>query len=253
MPFNLDYVRASRLQPKLHSSECSEINCNHSNCKTVKTTHRTMVKLGNETIRGGSFTKMAQARLSMPTRESKMAGTTVSQALVKKMMKANEAEVELAKMAKERSKNQQVQKLADSIILDHQAANQELEKFSMKQTTSVNNTGQTDSQPSQSSSPIVPQQLCKITEQSCANTLEMTKEMLTSHESQEFDMAFLGQQCMAHTMMIAELKAIQSQGPQDLRPLTETAIAKAESHLKQAKKLAKQIKTQAKKSPRVDS
>ena len=123
----------------------------------------------------------------------------------------------------------------------------------MKQTTSVNNTGQTGSQQSQSSSPIVPQQLCKISEQACANTLEMTKKMLTSHESQEFDMVFLGQQCMAHTMMIAELKAIQSHGPQDLGPLTQTAITKAESHLKQAKKLATQLKTEAKKSPRADS
>jgi len=260
---------------------------------------------------------------------------TVAEALVQKLRKANEAEIELAQMAEEMSDNQEVKQLAATLIQDHRALNEKLERLETTKLSGVNNTGnrlddnrsslenrrqpgvdQTDtldtntnrsanlpvaSTPNQpntsganttinasgentsnrqhdlrtagtpntetdtsqlgevnqqpyerdvrsmrstqadSASQRVPQQLCTIAEQACDNATQMTKEMLRGYEGQDFNMAFLGQQCVAHTMMLAELKAISSEGPEELRSIANEAASKVKSHLDETKRLAKKF------------
>lgn len=182
-------------------------------------------------------------------------GPTVTEAIVKKLQKANDAEIELAKMAEQQSENDDLKKLASMIVKDHQAFNQELKKFSdMNLSSAPNAQGQNNqlgSRPAvasqtqtnlvDSQSPRVPEQLCQVSEQACDNALEMTKEMLGKYKGQDFAMAFLGQQCVAHTMFLAELKAIESVGPQELRPIAQKAGAKVKEHLEKAKQLAEKL------------
>ena len=88
---------------------------------------------------------------------------------------------------------------------------------------------------------MVPGQLIQIMDQACENSLKMTKDMLQKYEGQDFSMAFLAQQCFAHTMLLAELQAIQSHGPEELKSLAAESATKAQSHLDKAKQLAKQL------------
>jgi predicted outer membrane protein len=90
----------------------------------------------------------------------------------------------------------------------------------------------------------VPEELCKILDQTAKNSLEMTKKMLKEHDGQDFQMGFLGQQIIAHTQMIAKLNAVQSEGPSGLEDFTEQALGKSKQHLKQAKELAKKLEDQ---------
>lgn len=160
---------------------------------------------------------------------------TVQDAIVQKLKKANEAEIQLAKLALEKSDNQDVKKLAETLVKDHQECVQKLQ--------------QGIGQPQQQDTPrvagntvaMVPHELCKIAEKACENSLAMTKEMLTQYEGNDFNMAFLGQQCVAHTMMLAELKAIESDGPKELNEFAKEARNKVQEHLEKCKKLAKQI------------
>ncbi len=209
-------------------------------------------------------------------------GVPLKQALVQKLKKANEAEIELAKLAMERSENEQVQQFAKMIVEDHQACNQKLQEMNGQPADShrANNLRQsrvdaannaankegtantprteagvkageqgrqtaTDSGNRQGEgmrgNAMVPGQLVQIMNQACDNSLKMTKEMLQKYEGQDFSMAFLGQQCVAHTMMLAELKAIQSQGPEELKSFAEEAAGKVQKHLEKAKQLAKQL------------
>lgn len=203
-------------------------------------------------------------------------GVPIQQAIVHKLERANEAEIELAKLAIDRSDNQQVQELAKMIMQDHQACNQKLQKMNgqtvdgqgVKATQpggqnanagaavnpprtnpGVNNLGANNpglkadpnNQHAMAGGQIVPGQLIQIMDQACDNSLQMTKEMLQKYEGQDFSMAFLGQQCVAHTMMLAELKAIQSQGPEELKSLAGEAAGKIQSHLEKTKQLAKQL------------
>jgi len=196
---------------------------------------------------------------------------TVKQAIVEKLKKANEAEIELAKLAQQKSDNAEVKQLAKMLIEDHQALNEQLKKYdaSSESDSTTGTTGRateskdsaTDRQnqnrvgvvstvqqdTSESRSAMVPKELCDIAKKACENALAMTKEMLNEYKGQDFSMAFLGQQCVAHTMMLAELQAIQSVGPEELKPFTQTAISKIESHLDKAKQLAKKLEDDSKK------
>ena len=164
-------------------------------------------------------------------------GKSVSQALVGKLTKASQAEIELAQLAKDQSQNSEVQEYADVIIQDCRALNMELEKVSSKNESRASVIANQNDSASRS----VPEQLCKIADLACDNSLAMTKEMFSNYEGQDFDMAFLGQQCMAHTILIAELKAIQDEGPEVMQQLAADAASKAQQHLEKAKQLTAQL------------
>ncbi|WP_442510022.1 DUF4142 domain-containing protein [Novipirellula sp. SH528] len=187
-------------------------------------------------------------------------GPTVKQALVQKLIKENEAEIELAKLAEQKSDNQEVKQLAQTLIREHQAFNQTLQQHAGQQHAGNSPTGQsqanrntppgnqagTQSQLQNDATPrsaanTVPRELCQIGEQACDNALKMTKEMLGNYEGQDFNMAFLGQQTIAHTMMLAELQAIESAGPQELQPIVQQASSKVKRHLEETKQLAKKL------------
>tara|TARA_R110002049_G_scaffold50370_3_gene143140 strand:+ start:186265 stop:187068 length:804 start_codon:yes stop_codon:yes gene_type:complete len=194
-------------------------------------------------------------------------GPTVKEALVQKLQKSNEAEIELAELAMNRTDNEDVKNLAQMLVQDHRQLNETLRRHvgqshdrqtnslgnSHHQSNSANETrsGYTDTRRTNAqdsgasythtSRETVPRQLCQISEQACDNASKMTKDMLSKYDGQNFNMAFLGQQCVAHTMMIAELKAIESNGPEELQSFAQQAIEKVQQHLDKAKQLAKQL------------
>lgn len=212
-----------------------------------------------------------------PTASSQQPGPTVQEALVQKLIKANEAEIELAQLAKRTSDNEEVKKFAETMIQDHQDFNQTLQQHAGYDTSRQDHSGQDHSGKAASRqsdrsqtaayrtasdrtqndrrsenraidtrSNRVPRELCEITEQACDNALEMTKSMLSNYQGQDFNMAYLGQQCVAHTMMLAELKAIQSKGPAELQQIAQQASTKVQKHLDQAKQIAKKLEDDSK-------
>jgi predicted outer membrane protein len=188
-----------------------------------------------------------QRTVQSSTAEHDAPPVTVQQAIIKKLTKANDAEIELAQLAQQKTDNQELRQLAQMLIQDHQAFNQQLEKVGQKAQAnqpSGRQAGQssTSSQSGSMNAATVPHQLCQVMEQACKNSLKMTKEMLQKQEGQDFQMAYLGQQCFAHTMMLAELKAIESDGPQELQQLATGASVKVENHLKHVKQLAEKMK-----------
>ena len=178
-------------------------------------------------------------RAKSDSKSDSKSGVTVEQALVMKLEKANQAGIELAQLAQQKSDNQDVRQFAQTLIDDHQSLNQDLKKLGMKSrsATAANHSTQMA---------MVPRELCRIGELACQNTLTMTKEMLGKHQGQDFNMAFLGQQCIAHMMMLAELKAIETEGPTELRPFATSAATKVEKHLDKAKQLAKKLQDDSK-------
>lgn len=210
-------------------------------------------------------------RVSYDANNLNQQGPTVVEALLRKLMKANEAEIELAKMARQKTDNQEVEELAQMIVRDHQALNatlrqhlgqdglQERQQRQNGQDARRTRTGETadtsrdrtrenqltrdeqaETRPG-SGTAMVPKQLCEIAEQACDNALKMTKEMLSKYDGQDFNMAFLGQQCVAHTLLLAELKAIESTGPEQLKDVAQKAAEKVERHLEKAKELAREL------------
>ncbi len=87
----------------------------------------------------------------------------------------------------------------------------------------------------------VPQQLVQLMDRTCDNSLQQSKEMLQQHRNEDFDMAYIGQQIVMHSMMLAELKALESDGPKQLQPIVQSAKRTTESHMKEAKQIAEQL------------
>jgi len=87
----------------------------------------------------------------------------------------------------------------------------------------------------------VPQMLVAITDQASDNELQMTKEMLQKHEGEDFDMAYIGQQIVAHTCMVAHLQALRTSGPQELQQFVTEGEREAREHLEHATKIAHEL------------
>lgn len=194
--------------------------------------------------------------------------TTVKEAIAKKLIMANKAEIELAQMAKQKSKNPQLSQFADKMITDHRQLNEKLQQFQAssdksdksakpekseskfsvaRPNTRISPAGQqtgnrqTSNQQSQMSDKI-PQELCNIMDKAGANALTMTKEMLQNYDGEEFEMAFVGHQVVAHMMMLAELKAIESEELDQISQIAGQAATKTEQHLEELKAIAKDLK-----------
>ncbi len=170
---------------------------------------------------------------NMQANQSRQPGTPMNVALLEKMKLGNEAEIELAEMAKQKATSDDVKQYAGRVIEDHRALTQDIEKQLQK--------SQNQSNPAGSSTPTVPQKLVDIGKQVCEKNLQMTKGMLQSYEGQDFQMAFLGQQVVAHTAMLSELEVLSQQGPQEIRDIASKAKEKVSNHLERAKQLAKQL------------
>ncbi len=88
----------------------------------------------------------------------------------------------------------------------------------------------------------VDSQLASVLHEACAKHQQMTKEMLTKYKGSEFDMAYIGQQIAAHTMMLADLQAFKDKGDQDFQQVLQKATSETENHLQQAKSIANNLK-----------
>ena len=203
----------------------------------------------NTPIAGSQFNQAARQQAN---------GPTVTEAIAKKLQKANEAEIELATMAGKKTKNDDLKNLTAMLVKDHQALSQELQKYCDMNAASAQR-GQNQSAANQlgnqtpggaqtqtrlidSQSARVPQELCDVAEQACDNSLKMAKEMLSKQEGRDFELAFLAHQCFAHSQMLAELNAIESEGPQELRPIAQKAGQTIEQHLEKAQQLVMKMR-----------
>ena len=97
-----------------------------------------------------------------------------------KLKKAKQAEIELAQLAQQKTDNQEVRQLAQTLIDEHEALNEDLKQLDMK-----SNAATSTKQSSQTA--MVPHELCQIGEQACQSTLAMTKEMLNKDGGIEGD------------------------------------------------------------------
>jgi len=88
----------------------------------------------------------------------------------------------------------------------------------------------------------VPHQIVAVLDQAADTELQMTKEMLSEHQGQDFEMGYLGQQIMAHTCMLAKLQALKNAGPQELQQLVTQGEQTTRNHLDMAKQIAEQLK-----------
>jgi len=186
--------------------------------------------------------------LAQQTQQSQSSHNDTVRYLAGKMMLANSQEIEIGKMVAKHASHNDVRQFAERLVEEHQGLNEELKQRmpelakNLKLCTASQTAKRADQQKAtdQQHARGGSYQLLCITEQAAQNHLDMTTKMLKRYEGQEqdFAMAFLGQQIAAHTWLVAELDAIVSAGPEELRPLAERAMQVSQGHLEKARQLA---------------
>lgn len=150
---------------------------------------------------------------------------------------SNHAEIELAKMAIDKTQNADVRQLAQQMLDDHTAAGEKLKQFMPKVQA---NADQSTAQENQSAHQHH-DAMQKLMQKVAKNELNMTKEVLMRYEGQDFDMGYLGQQILAHTQMLAKLYAMQDQGTPEFQSTLKDMIGTVNEHFKHASHLSRQL------------
>ncbi len=84
-------------------------------------------------------------------------------------------------------------------------------------------------------------QLLAIRRDAAQNCLDMASKELKNKQGAEFDKAFMGMQCAAHSAMLAELKALESRTSGDFHELVAESQQSTEKHLEHAKSIMKSL------------
>lgn len=71
--------------------------------------------------------------------------------------------------------------------------------------------------------------------------LELTKEVLSEKQGADFDMAYVGQQIVAHIGMLSKMQAAQEHVSPELQEIVRQGTQAAEQHLKEARTLAESL------------
>lgn len=189
----------------------------------------------------------------------------------------NHAEIELSKVAVERSTNPDVKAFANKMIEDHTAFLGELKKFmpALDEQGAAAQPGEPRTLPAQRPGADQPQQpqrqtqqqqlqqeqqqqlqqrpqqaehardshgeMLQIATKAAQIKLAMTKQMLEKYQGQDFDMAYLGQQIVAHTDMLAVMQAMKGHGTPEFQQLLEQGMETVKHHLTEAHALAKRL------------
>lgn len=154
--------------------------------------------------------------------QSNMANTSgntqlapVDQTFVRKASQGNQAEVELGKMAAEKTTNPQVKQFAERMIRDHSKAEEQLQQVAQAQGVEL---------------PIEPDAQAK-----------MTKKELADLSGDQFDKAYMSDMLKDHKQDIAEFRREEHSGsnPQ-VKEFAQKTLPILESHLREAEKVAPQ-------------
>jgi predicted outer membrane protein len=161
------------------------------------------------------------------------------------LLLANRREIDLAKIALERSTNRDVQQLAQKMIDVHSQLNAQIqpiapraaELFTRRDTTE----GQRLTATREGAQHALLTELCRINHRAADNHLEQSKELLNRYKGQDFDMAFLGMQIGNHGRLAAQLDALSGVGTSQFQQLVDIASQHVREHLEAATALAKTL------------
>lgn len=167
---------------------------------------------------------------------------------------SNQEEIALLKFGIERTKNNKVKELAQSMIQDHEKALGELREFASPQHANEELTAfkEGDREVATREARKVPAdaaddaaggqnslmaKLHRMTKRAHEQCLVLSREELTKYQGHEFDQAFLGQQLGMHTGMLAKLKAAQEETSGELSQWTGKAQETTKKHKDHLEKL----------------
>jgi predicted outer membrane protein len=204
------------------------------------------------------------------------ANQEVERFLASCLLEKNQAEVEISRIAAERSQNPQVKQFAQQMVNDHQQAVQQLQQVagrqgSMNERDSARISSQYEerqqpaggvqtpdrptTETNRSTSATVSTQdrtrgqdsaldeLASIEKKIVEQSTQSLRQKLEQKQGAEFDHCYIGAQVGQHMHMAAALEVIQDEASGQLRQLAQQHLTTVKQHLEHAERLADQLMT----------
>ncbi len=219
--------------------------------------------------RGVQAPRQAQPAESAPPGQNQDA-QQLTEYFADQLMLANQGEIELSKIAQQRSTNNEVKQFAKMLIDDHTQLDAKLQQvapkaaanfaerrrvateFGARIAKSLRDRVTDRAAPGEDRVQIRTAareagehdaftRLCQINHTAARNHREMSKRLLEQYQGQDFDMAFLGMQIGGHSWLLSELQALSGVGTPEFQEIVTSARQSVEHHLEQAKALSKKL------------
>jgi predicted outer membrane protein len=165
---------------------------------------------------------------------------------------ANEEEAVIGKFATERAKHEKVQKFASMMAKDHSQMARELLKWAPEATlasgkSANGNNTQSDQTGEQRTFAFNPLDVHRQIANRC---IASTEKELGTKKGADFDMCYIGGQCVLHQQMIDKATVLRQYASPELQASIDKGISSAEDHLQQAKQLIDELASAEKDSTR---
>jgi len=208
---------------------------------------------------GGAATQPPRAGAQAGSQASGQAsqGNALAKHIAVCLVLGNQEEVALGQFAQDRAQNEQVKQFAQMMAEEHEQANAkikqavpEIANMDLKLTATEGRPGSASGQSpsgnqrqsaSGSQTGGQDQQMVQFAKEVKQECLNLTQAMLGEKQGAEFDKAYIGQQLVAHTGMLATLKASQKHASGQLQPILQEGTQMTEHHIAQAKQIMEQL------------
>lgn len=143
-------------------------------------------------------------------------------------------EIEIAKFAESKAKNDEVREFAQRMVRDHSPGCQEMQQLAGQLAS--------DSHQPQAASSGGHLDWISIKKQIGQQCLKSVKEELGSKQGEDFDKCFMGQQIGAHMKVVDELTVLRNHASSELKQKLDKELETAKQHLQLAKQIEQKLK-----------
>jgi predicted outer membrane protein len=168
----------------------------------------------------------------------------VEQQLASWLAMSHHANVELAKVAAVKSDNEAVRQLAQQMVKDHTSLLDDLKPFLPEEVEPADAEARNDTGTRAEEREIARQNhevLLDVRRRSSNYELALTKQLFEKYEGQDFDMAYLGQQTVAHVQMMATLHAMKDYGSKEFQQIVAGGTETVKQHFQHVQALSKRL------------
>jgi len=160
----------------------------------------------------------------------------VDQLIAGMLALCNEEEAALGTFAAAHAQHDEVKKFANMMAKEHGAMAKQLQKWAPEATL----TGEDDpaTETADSSAAFEP---LRVHQQIASRSIESNEKALSAKKGADFDMAYVGSQCVMHQQMIDKASVLRKYASPDLKAAIDKGIQSAESHLNHTHQLIEEL------------
>jgi predicted outer membrane protein len=192
-------------------------------------------------------------------------GDMLSQHIAVCLALGNQEEAALGKFAQDRAQHPEVKQFAQMLVQEHQQAVQKIQQAvpqvaslnlqlsaqgdasnrgagsATTSTASAQSSGEQRNSASGVNAGDQTQQMVQLAQEIKQECYNLTTAELGQKQGADFDKAFIGQQLVAHTQMLAHLKTYQKHASSQLQPIIQEGTQMTEHHIAQARQIMQQL------------